>query len=136
MSFIWPTMLLSVVLVPLGIFGIWIGVRDAATGSTIPGVAQALGGLPRSIIICLLRGAHITQFFNFSDLTWPEVAALPRYLPLVLPLGAGYPLDAAALALGSPPLVGWLPARASAVICCSTNRRGRLRWAARSPAAM
>lgn len=38
--------------------------------------------------------------FRFEELTWPEVAALPRDVPLILPLGEGY--DLAAL----PPLLG------------------------------
>jgi creatinine amidohydrolase len=32
------------------------------------------------------------RLFHFEELTWPEVAALPRQLPLVLPLGTGYDL--------------------------------------------
>jgi hypothetical protein len=32
----------------------------------------------------------MTNFFNFDDLTWDEVANLPRDVPLVLPLGSGY----------------------------------------------
>ncbi len=32
--------------------------------------------------------------FRFEELTWPEVAALPRDLPLILPLGEGYDLTA------------------------------------------
>ena len=31
-----------------------------------------------------------TKFFNFDDLTWTDVADLPRDTPLVLPLGSGY----------------------------------------------
>jgi creatinine amidohydrolase len=37
---------------------------------------------------------------HYGDLTWPEVAALPRDLPLVLPLGSGCDLTRAAGALG------------------------------------
>lgn len=37
----------------------------------------------------------------YETLTWPEVAALPRDLPLVLPLGEGYDTDAIAEAVGS-----------------------------------
>lgn len=29
----------------------------------------------------------MTEFFHFENLTWPEVAALPRAMPLVIPLG-------------------------------------------------
>jgi hypothetical protein len=52
----------------------------------------------------------MTEFFPFEDLTWPEVASLPRDLPLVIPLGAGYPLDSLASALGNPLRAGLLPA--------------------------
>ena len=37
------------------------------------------------------------------------MAALPRQLPLVLPLGDGYPPEALAQAIGSPPQAGLLP---------------------------
>jgi creatinine amidohydrolase len=30
------------------------------------------------------------EFFRFDELTWPEVAALPRQTPLILPLGSGF----------------------------------------------
>ena len=32
----------------------------------------------------------MTEFFHYDDLTWPEVADLPRDLPLVLPLGSSF----------------------------------------------
>ena len=32
----------------------------------------------------------MTEFFNYDELTWPEVAELPRDVPLILPLGRGY----------------------------------------------
>lgn len=51
----------------------------------------------------------MTEFFAFEELTWPQVAALPRDLPLVIPLGAGYPMDRLAQALGSPECAGILP---------------------------
>ncbi len=51
---------------------------------------------------------------HYDELTWPEVADLPREYPLVLPLGQGYAADAIAAALGVeqfillPPLpYGW-----------------------------
>jgi len=50
-----------------------------------------------------------TGFFHYADLTWPEIAALPRYTPLVIPLGDGYPLDKLSEALGSPSRAGMLP---------------------------
>jgi len=51
----------------------------------------------------------MTHFFNYEDLTWPEVHALPRRTPLVIPLGDGYPMDRLADALGNPPVAGLLP---------------------------
>lgn len=51
---------------------------------------------------------------HYDDLTWPEVADLPRACPLVLPLGQGYSHEAIAAALDAeqiillPPLpYGW-----------------------------
>lgn len=41
------------------------------------------------------------EIIRFEELTWPEVAALPRDLPLVLPLGEGYAPAAIAAALGA-----------------------------------
>jgi len=46
----------------------------------------------------------------FDELTYPEVASLPRDLPLVLPLGLGFDHAALATRLGSPPHIGLLPA--------------------------
>ncbi len=51
-----------------------------------------------------------SELFAFDHLTWPEVAALPRHTPLVLPLGAGYSLEKTAEALRFPPRLGLLPA--------------------------
>src|SRR5512145_2338621 len=51
----------------------------------------------------------MAEFFRFDDLTWPEVAALPRDLPLVLPLGTGYPEPVLEKALAFPTRIGWLP---------------------------
>lgn len=51
----------------------------------------------------------MTDFFAYENLTWPEVQALPRDMPLVLPLGAGFPLDRLASALGNPDRTGLLP---------------------------
>jgi creatinine amidohydrolase len=52
----------------------------------------------------------MTQFFQYDELTWPEIDALPRDTPLVLPLGRAYPLDSLTDLLGAPSQVGWLPA--------------------------
>ncbi len=47
--------------------------------------------------------------FNYDDLTWPEVAALPRDTILVLPLGSGYDSEEVVRRIGAGPLC-WLPA--------------------------
>lgn len=51
-------------------------------------------------------------YFNYDELTWPEVADLPRDTPLILPLGSGYDLKLLADLLSDPPprRVGLLPA--------------------------
>ena len=51
----------------------------------------------------------MTKFFNYDELTWPEVNALRRDCPLIIPLGQGYPLERLAQALGDPPRAGLLP---------------------------
>jgi len=51
----------------------------------------------------------MTEFFLFDQLTWPDVAALPRCTPLVIPLGGGYPIELLGNALGDPPRAGLLP---------------------------
>jgi len=50
-----------------------------------------------------------TEFFNYDDLTWPEVADLPRDTPLVLSLGSGYDPNLLADQLSNPPRIGLLP---------------------------
>ncbi len=51
----------------------------------------------------------MTNVFAYDELTWPEAATLPRDTPLIIPLGAGYDLEKAALALGRPQHLGLLP---------------------------
>lgn len=51
----------------------------------------------------------MTQFFDYDTMTWPEVAALPRDTPLVIPLGQGYNRVLLAEALGHPTQIGLLP---------------------------
>ena len=51
----------------------------------------------------------MTEFFSYADLTFPEIAALPRDCPLVIPLGEGYDMEKLASALGAPPRAGLLP---------------------------
>ncbi|MBL8099941.1 MAG: creatininase family protein [Anaerolineales bacterium] len=51
----------------------------------------------------------MTNFFNFDDLTWDEVANLPRDVPLVLPLGSGYDMAQLQSQLSNPGRCGLLP---------------------------
>jgi len=51
----------------------------------------------------------MTEFFAYDDLTWPEIASLPRETPLVLPMGSGYDASQLAEAMGHPARIGWLP---------------------------
>ena len=51
----------------------------------------------------------MTEFLNYENLTWPEVEALPRDLPLILPFGNAYPIDQIAHLLGNPTRIGLLP---------------------------
>lgn len=52
----------------------------------------------------------MTDIFPYDELTWPDVAALPRDTPLVIPLGEGYDLDTVTEALSHPTRLGLLPA--------------------------
>ena len=51
----------------------------------------------------------MTDFFPYEELTWPEVAELPRQTPLVLPLGSGYDFNLLVSQLGNPVRIGLLP---------------------------
>ncbi len=51
----------------------------------------------------------MTTFFNYDELTWDEVAKLPRDTPLVLPLGSGYDLTQLQNQLSNPERCGLLP---------------------------
>jgi creatinine amidohydrolase len=51
----------------------------------------------------------VTEFFAFDELTWPEVQALPRHTPLIIPLGFGYHLELLAESLQNPHRSGLLP---------------------------
>lgn len=51
----------------------------------------------------------MTQFFDYDTMTWPEVAALPRDTPLVIPVGHGYNRVQLAEALAHPTQIGLLP---------------------------
>jgi creatinine amidohydrolase len=50
------------------------------------------------------------EFFNYDEMTWDAVAALPRDTPLVLPLGTDYDMNLLANQLGYPQQIGILPA--------------------------
>jgi creatinine amidohydrolase len=50
------------------------------------------------------------DFFRFEELTWPEVAALPRETPLLLPLGDIHDLDSLPAFREEPQPIGVLPA--------------------------
>ena len=49
------------------------------------------------------------KLIEYEKLTWPEVDALPRDLPLVIPLGSGYSMDRLQQALGDPIQFAMLP---------------------------
>ncbi len=49
------------------------------------------------------------RFFAYEELTWPEVAKLPRDTPLLLPIGTDIRPDSVPLLQGNPPRVGLLP---------------------------
>jgi hypothetical protein len=51
----------------------------------------------------------MTEFHTYAELTWPEVRALPRSTPMVLPLGSGYSPDQLSDALGHPQDIYMLP---------------------------
>jgi creatinine amidohydrolase len=53
----------------------------------------------------------MTEIFAYEELTWPEVAALPRDMPLIIPLGEGYDLEKVAEVLGRPIRSGFGPSR-------------------------
>src|SRR5574341_555320 len=50
-----------------------------------------------------------STFFRYDEMTWDAVAALPRDVPLILPLGSGYDLNLLAGQLSHPPRIGLLP---------------------------
>jgi creatinine amidohydrolase len=51
----------------------------------------------------------MTEFFNYADLTWPEIAGLERDTPLLIPLGRPGPEENLVRALGYPLRTGFLP---------------------------
>lgn len=57
-----------------------------------------------------MRHVSVTGFLAYDTLTWPEVAALPRDTPLIIPLGEGYSRRLLAEAFSHPPQIALLPA--------------------------
>jgi creatinine amidohydrolase len=51
----------------------------------------------------------MTEFFHYDNLTWPDVAELPRDVPLVLPLGSSFDSEKVAAQLSHPQRLGILP---------------------------
>jgi creatinine amidohydrolase len=51
----------------------------------------------------------MTNFFNFDELTWPEVKELQRDVPLIIPLGPAWNTQMLAGQLSNPPQAGILP---------------------------
>jgi creatinine amidohydrolase len=51
----------------------------------------------------------VTDFIAYDELTWPDVAKLPRTIPLVIPLGSGYSQADLANSLGHPAVIAMLP---------------------------
>ena len=45
----------------------------------------------------------------YDEFTWPELFALPRNIPLIVPLGEGYDMDLLSSALGDPEDIVFLP---------------------------
>ena len=48
----------------------------------------------------------MTEIFHYDNLTWPEVADLPRDVPLVLPLGSSFDSEQVAAQLSHPQRLG------------------------------
>ena len=51
----------------------------------------------------------MTEILAYAELTWPQVAALPRDMPLVIPLGKRLPLHRLSECFGNPERIGLLP---------------------------
>jgi len=72
-------------------------------------VGVSINGNNAQQIIKSLIIPHMRTFFNYDDLTWDEVAKLPRDTPLVLPLGSGYDHAQLQSQLSNPERCGLLP---------------------------
>jgi hypothetical protein len=75
--------------------------------SNVFGILQA----PQLLLVGLVFAEVLmtTPLFQYDELTWPEVAALPRQTPLILPLGSGQDLDNVPTMLQTIQLIGLLP---------------------------
>lgn len=51
----------------------------------------------------------MTDFFQYEEMTWLEIAELPRDTPLVIPIGSDYNLSLLGAQLGNPARIGLLP---------------------------
>jgi len=51
----------------------------------------------------------MNQIFKYDELSYPQIEALPRNCPLIIPLGQGYSMEMLSETLGNPPQVGILP---------------------------
>jgi len=51
----------------------------------------------------------MSDYFNYDEMTWPEVAELPRDIPLIIPLGTGWDKNQIRAYLSNPPRIGFLP---------------------------
>lgn len=52
----------------------------------------------------------MTQIIHFEELTWPEIANLPRNCPIILPVGTGFDWQKLGEALSHPSQIAILPA--------------------------
>src|SRR3990172_13438140 len=52
----------------------------------------------------------MTRLLNYHVLTWPEIKALPRNTPLIIPLGKNHPQDNLFQHLSSASVICLLPA--------------------------
>ena len=49
------------------------------------------------------------NILRYDEFTWPDLAALPKNIPVILPLGEGYDLDELSYSLGNPQEIILLP---------------------------
>ena len=51
----------------------------------------------------------MSDYFNYDEITWPEIAELPRDTPLIIPLGTGWDKNRVCASLSNPSRIGFLP---------------------------